>query len=346
MTEREYKEGAFLGLGYNSLTDKFCNTAIKLNQENVEIVNTGTNLSLNDYGQKVSFAFEVIESQTALADSLNISGSAFLRLGNHNLSGKINFFKQQTIKKEHTYILVKYLVENEKYRLKNPELKDEAKKILELYGEKEFIKKYGDEFIIGFGTGGEYIALIEAVSLSEERRTNLVGDIQTEIDFLIKKFEAKGSYNSESTKQSSEKSLRIKSYRVGCKNAGFTVNLEQIVQEINHLALDVKNSSIKYSLIFSDYDILEMPSVYNIITQELQEQKYALAKLGYKRMEHEMRLSHIINCLESNPNDDALLEAHRKINNRIIQIEDYARECIKYPEFVEEEKFKRLFDEI
>ena len=75
--------------------------------------------------------------------------------------------------------MVRYVVENESYRIKKAKLTEEAQKILKSHnGVEKFRKRFGDEYIVGFKTGGEYIALIKSLSVSKKEDEQSAANIQ------------------------------------------------------------------------------------------------------------------------------------------------------------------------
>lgn len=236
MVEREYIESAFLGQGYNSLTRELRNIAIEydpkdLTRENVEGTNPNDNQVIHNNRQKSLLYFKLINSVNELANSLNISaGAKFGFLSSHGaVSAKASFLKEQEINNQYFYVLIRYVVENESYRIKKPKLTEEAKKLLKSHnGVEKFRKRFGDEFIVGFKTGGEYIALIKSLSGSKREDEAFAADIQAQLNFIVARIGVEGSYNSQNSQRIDNRALEVASFRSGCKEFGFAVSLEEI----------------------------------------------------------------------------------------------------------------------
>ncbi len=371
MVERIYTEGAYLGLGYNSLTGEFRNRAIKVNSKNWENDQDLERETL----QKVYFSFEHITDEKMLANSLEISGSGFnktqagfdpfnsnSRFGSPinvgasaSFSAKARFFKQNSYNSSNTYILVKCLVENEKYRTVNHVLTDEASKILEAKdGVDRFQEKFGDEFVVGFSTGGEYLALIKASSSSEDSQTNLVADVRAEIEYHVKKLGFKADHESgidiggkiDKFQRNKNINLEVAVYRAGCQDIGhaFLISIEQIVQEVSILPAYVQETGgIKFTSLFSDYGTIIGEQNHQIISKELRRQKNAIADLNQKRNEDLYELSKIKQQLEMANYDSKPLEEKRNdITRRIYEINKYARQWTENHRLIDEEVLRDL----
>lgn len=367
MVEREHREGAYLGMGYNPLTGEFRNTAIKVDSR--KLIN---NQDLErEVQQKVYFSYEHITDEEMLANSLEVSGSGFNKTkagfdlndfglpvrGNANasFSAKGNFSNRRSWKNSHTYILVKCVVENEKYRIRNPALTQEARKILEgKDGVANFREKFGDEFIVGFGTGGEYFALIKASSFDAESQTHLAADIRAEVEFYLNKFgfeaEHKVGVNVDARVDNFQRNkhmdLEVSAYRAGCEDIGhaFVMSIEQIVKEVSSLPAYVKETGgIKFTSIFSDYGTITDVKDNQLVSKELRRQKNAIADLENKKREDLNKLFNIERQLEQGNYESQMIKNERnEIAERIYEIDKYIRQYIENPRLIDEEIIRGL----
>ncbi|MEM7556541.1 MAG: hypothetical protein AAF378_21065 [Cyanobacteria bacterium P01_A01_bin.84] len=367
MVERAYIEGAYLGIGFNSLTEEYRNRGVKVGSKNAA---NDSHLEREVF-QEVYFSYEHITDETMLANSLGISGSLFNKNragydfsdagwsfgGNASasFSAKAKFFSKRNWRSSYTYILVKCLVENEKYRLRDTVLTDEASKTLAGKDKVDrFREKFGDEFVVGFSTGGEYFALIEVSSFDTASQTNLVADVRAEIEYHLQKLGFDTEHETkidigakvDNFQRNKNMNLNVAVYRAGCQDIGhaFVMSIEQIVQEISILPAYVrKTGGIKFTSIFSDYGTIIGEQYQQIISKDLKRQKEAIARLGNKKQEDLNQLARIARQLEHVGYDSPSLKAERnEIIRRIYEIDKYARQCIDNPRSLDEEILRDL----
>ncbi|MBV6626183.1 MAG: hypothetical protein KI793_25145 [Rivularia sp. (in: Bacteria)] len=372
MVERQYTEGAYLGIGYNSLTGEFRNTAVKVDNKNVEN-NQGLEREIL---QKVYFSYEHITNEEMLANSVGISGSAFstakagfdfsnldsafessINAGaSKSFSAKASFLKRKNWNSSYTYVLLRCVVENEKYRINNPTLTDEALDILNRKdGVSKFREKFGDEFVVGFSTGGEYFALIEASSSEQESQTNFAADIRAEVEHYVQKYVFKAEHEAgmkigggvNNFQRNKKMNIGVTAYRAGCEDIGhaFIMSIEKIVQEISSLPAYVKKTGgIKFSSIFSDYGIMIGDKDNQIMSKELRRQKSVIVDLANKKKEDFNKLIQIELKLENANNDfkSLLIQEKEVITRRMYEINKYARQCIDNPKLIDDEVLRDL----
>lgn len=367
MVEREYREGVYLAIGHDSVTGKFRNRAIEVNSRNL----TNDRELEREVQQKVYFSYEHITDEKMLVNSLDLSGSGFKKAqtgfdfsdtgwsaqanAKVSFSAKAKFVANRNWKSSHTYILVKCLVENDKYRIKNPSLTNEAKKILEGKNSvANFREKFGDEFIVGFSTGGEYCALIEASSFDTQSQSSLVADVRAEMEHYVQKLNFKAEHGMgidisakrDHFQRNKKTNFEVSVYRAGCEDIGhaFVMSIEQIVEEISTLPAYVKKTGgIKFASIFSDYGTIIGDRNSEIMGIESTRLKNTIADLAEKKQKDSGELLKIEQQLENvNYESQSLTEKRNEITRRMYEINKYARQCIQNPRLIDDDLLRDL----
>jgi hypothetical protein len=163
MTVREFdsKQGMAYGSGFDSVAG---------NVRGDCVLRTEPELPLRVLGQEVEFKIRQITSSAELAKELSISASASLKSQFGSVSAKASYASQQNVNQFSIYLIAQVRVTNPARRLRDVKLTDEAWNLLEVKGAEEFRKRCGDEFLSGITTGGEYLAILQITTRSEEEK--------------------------------------------------------------------------------------------------------------------------------------------------------------------------------
>lgn len=144
-----------LGIGVNSAAQTIHSPAIAGVQLLPDIVGAG--------GQVVAFSIEQLSNTTSLSKQLNVSANASLKYastGSGSMSAQfVNNVKQNSFS---IYIVVRTVVTNAEriLDLSRIQLQDRAAKLW-VNNPNAFIEQYGDAFVYGIVTGGEFFGVLE-----------------------------------------------------------------------------------------------------------------------------------------------------------------------------------------
>lgn len=157
------------GQGFNSFTQEPMARAV----EDSDVVQP-----VGAVGQTVSYQLRQIEDASTLRKSLNISASASLAGGIGGGSAKSSFFNSLEIDSYALYIYVHVRVSNTSHVLRDYKLTDNAINFLKEYGKDGFFDNFGDEFVSGFTTGGEFIAILQINNRTVQEKTRTQASIE------------------------------------------------------------------------------------------------------------------------------------------------------------------------
>jgi hypothetical protein len=163
MAMRLYESGLVLGSGHDSISNEI---------HDVSVVRTP--LESLGGGQVVTFSLERVTSHEELAKKLDVSAEA--QMGNAvSGGGSIAAAFHNSIKVDNysIYLLVNVKVVNSHKKMTGLRLTTDAFDLLNVSGEDEFRRRYGDEFVVGATTGGSFFCLFQMHTHSEEEKTNL-----------------------------------------------------------------------------------------------------------------------------------------------------------------------------
>jgi hypothetical protein len=155
-----------VGRGYNSVKGEALGPCVKASSERLTTVG-GRGAQQTDYTMKHIDSFE------SLAESLNVSIAGAYGKGMFRGSAKAGLFQSKDVTTHSTYLLVSVKVANQTEVLERYEYEPEAKALLQAGNRAEFLARCGDEFVAARTTGGEFTAIVEFKSKSQEEKREI-----------------------------------------------------------------------------------------------------------------------------------------------------------------------------
>ncbi|MCW3793909.1 hypothetical protein OM416_20150 [Paenibacillus sp. LS1] len=225
MIETDYLNGMNLGLGYNTMTNSV-HPAVAL--DNINDIRAVVNAT----GQKVYFQLELLSNSLSLSEQLKMSASASLSYGTTSGSAKAQFissFKQNSFT---VYVLVRVHVENQQTLLDLTSAKMNDKVALmyatDIIG---FTNLYGDSFVYGILSGGDYFGVLEIESKSAEEYRSIKASLSGKAMFGVISGEAAGSFEREIRKITTSYKMKATIYRDGAEGVLQGISSDQLIQE-------------------------------------------------------------------------------------------------------------------
>lgn len=286
-------------------------------------------------GQTVYQEISYTRSTSDLAKFLSVSASASIKTATGGGSARAKFAKQIKINKFSVNLLVFISVENAQQILKLNDLRLTENGEAAYPDQNSFIKQYGDSFIYGQVTGGEYLAIIEISAESEEERKTISGKVDASGSTGVVRGSISAKMKNMLTDMSSEYSVNIKRMRIGGQGnlSEFTLDVdpETFLQEANTFPTAVLQFPVPISLITIPYQHLEHPD--EVSPFDRIEQEFVLRKLEEYRQGLNDCLTQLDFALahpDQFPGLDVPKTRQRKIevstmNDKVLQI---ARGCI------------------
>lgn len=215
-----------LGLGFNSASYELHPSPALDDVSTIRrVVNAG--------GQEVYFRIELANSTLSLTEQLNVSARASMKYGiTASGSAKTSFissFKQNSFT---VYLLVQVHVINEQTLL------DLSKSKLNLQAERlyasnpqEFIKQYGDSFVYGLITGGEFLGVLEIESSSASEFREIKANLSGKATYGLFSGDAKGTFEESLQKITSSYQMRATVLRQEGSNGLTQLTPEQLIKD-------------------------------------------------------------------------------------------------------------------
>jgi hypothetical protein len=266
--EFEQSEGMAYGVGFDSVSGVVRGDCV---------VRTEPESPVGVAGQEVVFKLRQITSSSELAKELNISASASLRAAFGKVSAKATYVSQQNINQFSVYLIADVSVTNPTRRMRDIKLTDEAWKLLELKGEDLFRDRCGDEFLSGITTGGEYIAILQITTKTEEERENVSVSVRAKGTGGTWSAGADFKFALESI--SKEYEVEVTSFQQGGDTTDVPDTVDEIIERAVNFPEQVEgNEAFAFSAFFQDYKALDLPDGRNPI--DVENQKRVIEKLA------------------------------------------------------------------
>ncbi|MGQ7105561.1 hypothetical protein ACUN13_14625 [Bacillus cereus group sp. Bce041] len=224
-SEVDYINGMNLGIGFNTATEDIHSPALFDVNSTREVPSAG--------GQEIFFKVELASSTESITEKMNVSAKASLKYG---MSGKgsarvafSNSFKQNSYS---IYVIVQVTVTNKQILLDlaNVKLKSEA---VSLYNQDQsaFIEQYGNSFVYGLITGGEFIGVLEISSSTTAELNEIRAGLSGQATYGVYTGSMSGSFQQALEKITSSYEMKATVYRQGGNSVLEEVTPEGMIQE-------------------------------------------------------------------------------------------------------------------
>jgi len=164
------------GMGFNSATMVFPGTALDFSPGSPDPAETG---------QVVGGNARIINSHEELMDRIGVSVAASGRYGLAAAKAKLDFSKTTGFNSSSTFVLAEASVLNPIVRGKNFHVNDTASHLLTAINLDGFKTAFGDSFVRGIKSGGEFFAVFRLTSLRQETQQQLAGSLTGEINGIV-----------------------------------------------------------------------------------------------------------------------------------------------------------------
>lgn len=260
--------GLSLGKGYDTVSGDI--------KTNLAVVGK-TSKPDDAIGQKGAFSFTLIQEHENFMSHLGIDigisgGSLLLRA-----SEKFNFVKNCKITTEAVLCVISFSAINSYESFDNPQLSPDAEELLQLNNLERFRQRFGNRFISGGFTGGEFYGCVKIQSENQEKSMKIANEIKASYGLFV----AKGHIKVE---KSIEEEIRKERIEIHTWQAGGTVKpattLQDVFDRATEVAKDVAGrKAVPVSVTLEEYSDLKLPND-NISFVEQQHAKKVMEKFG------------------------------------------------------------------
>jgi PASTA domain len=241
-----------IGMGFNSLSGKAVNTALDIGEITENKVAPG---------QQVQSQIFIVNSHEELMEKMGMSFEAQGRYGAFSGSLKAQFAESSSFNSTSTFLIARCIVTNSFIRAKNFRVKPEAEALLKSNRFDEFKTAFGDSFVRGLQTGGEFYCIIRITSLDTKKQSDLATTLQAEFNGLAASGSFKAQYNTANTSSSSKSEYMATMYQRGGKGDQIkpVIEIQEALQRMKDFPTFTLQNPIGYETEIANYNIIPLP---------------------------------------------------------------------------------------
>lgn len=265
-----------IGMGFNSDTGLAVGTALE-----------GFSIGVNPAapGAEVVASISVINTHEELQKSLGMSLEAHGRYGFFSGSAKAEFAESARYNSTSTFLVARVVVQNPLTRGKGFQVTVPARELLNPSRVAEFKTAFGDSFVRGLQTGGEFYAVVRITSVSEATQSSLAAALAAEMNGLM----ASGGFKAAFETANSNERTRTEFHAMMYQKAGSaaeiapTVGIDEVLRRYREFPSIAKASAAAYEAEIASYDTLPLPVPP---AQETEDFLFALADTREKKLRY------------------------------------------------------------
>lgn len=252
-----FRDGMELGVGMDDLTGQVGSLAA--------VTFTESGSSVGDGGMEAAYDTSLVTTAEQLYDQLNVNVSAEGRYGLFSAEGKFAFAEKSRFSSTATFLVARADVQASFVRVKDPAPVADAQQLVRDGKQDKFRQRYGDLFIRGVKSGGEFIAVLSITSGVKTEERELAVSLKASFDGIV----AGGSVSTDVTsRQESLKSrseIRVSMYQRGGSGdqISYVGTVEDVLARLKSFAASVRDNPKAYSVQAASYDTLVFPDEPN-----------------------------------------------------------------------------------
>ena len=332
MQERFFSPGMDIGVGVNLLTGEALVKGV-----------TGTVVPPDATGQRVESRIIRIEDISSLYTSLGVGVSASGSYMGFSASAKVDFADSCGFNEHSIYLLVSVVVTNTLTRMDSPALIPEASLLLENNKPDRFRERFGDVYVAGIHTGGEYFAVFQITGTDETEKESLSTLVSGAFSTIGASADLSVSIQKAKQESHSHLDMRVITFQNGGSDTSQDQDPGQIMAKAHNFAPSLQGNNahfaVAYSILPESYRTLDLPGdSANLI--DIENQKEMLAKNFSIRSQLMLLINNIDYILLSHTenrnefedfNVEALTEDRNRLAAEFDRITREASNCMRDP---------------
>lgn len=269
--------GEDIGMGFNSDTGLAVGTALKF------ATPTGV------VSQEASADVKIVTSHQDLMSSLHMSAGLEGRYAFASASLKTDFAHKTQYNSSSTFVVAKMVVNNVVTRGQNFTLDPDQRHLLDSNQMDVFNRAFGDSFVRGHYTGGEFYAVMRITSIDSKTESNLAFSLHGSVQGGVANVDFKADLNKANTQAETKSEFSVTFYQkggVGAEEIGTTLDIDDIKRRLKSFPNAVRDHAFPYFIEVATYDTIPLP----LPTKEQQEDfLIAIADADEKKLKYLQR---------------------------------------------------------
>lgn len=252
-----FVDGMELGLGIDDLTGDVGSLAA--------VTYNDATAAVGDEGMEARYDTSLVQTAEQMYQSVGVDVAAEGRYGLFSASGKFSFMEQSRFSSTATFLVARADIQRSFTRIKDPVPVDDAKQLVRDGKQETFRKRYGDFFIRGIKSGGEFIAVISITSSTTEDERKLAASLKASFDGLVASGSVSVKMQEEQQELRSRSDVRVTIYQRGGSGdqISYAGTVDEVLSRLKSFARSVQESPKAYSVQAASYETLVFPDAPN-----------------------------------------------------------------------------------
>ncbi|QEQ20453.1 PASTA domain-containing protein [Bacillus sp. BS98] len=241
-----------IGMGFNTQSGLAVGTALDVGEISENKVAPGS---------EVLAEITIINTHEEIMDKLGMSFGAQGRYGFFSASAKAKFSESTNYNSTSTFLVARCIVQNSFIRGKNFHLKPGLEEVLTTPPFDKFSTAFGDSFVRGLQTGGEYYCVIRITSFSESTQSELAAELKAEFDGIVTGIGFEAAYNKANANERTKSEFTATMYqRAGIgEEISPTISVKEAKDRFKQFPKIAKANPVAYETEIASYDTLALP---------------------------------------------------------------------------------------
>jgi hypothetical protein len=277
MGVRDFREFMDYGLGIDDASGNIRARAVD-HGDPVPVPETG--------GQTVLFRLHKSETVEDVHKAIGLSVDGAAAYGLFAASDKFDFAESSNFQTYSLFLVVAITVTNTSRHILDEKLVDAGKTLLGQgtdAGNKRFREEFGDIYIKGVETGGEFMAIVEIETRSDQEKQDISNKLEAGGFFGVGGADLASTFTSNFAQVTSNATLNINSFQRGGEGEGAVqqISVGALIEKARTFAIQVMQRPVSYRVQTQDYLALDLPTPPNVI--DLQNAKDVLQRYETQR---------------------------------------------------------------
>jgi hypothetical protein len=243
---------AVLGMGFDSIRGEFRSVSVE-----GDATNPGTT------GQAGNSVWKRVESWADISRELKIEAEASAQFGIAGGSAKFSFAEKMRTSSHFTTMIISVTASNPLTQIPRARLTTEARDLLKAGKTEQFGQRFGDMFIRGLRTGGEFYGFVQIVAKSKEMEKQISGEI--EANYATASAKVSSSFSEKI--QRGELSIAAYAWQTGGTVQAHT-NIDTMCEAARSFGQSVRDQSFTVGAIVDNYTELDLPDGPSPVARE------------------------------------------------------------------------------
>jgi hypothetical protein len=300
-------------------------------------VNSGPTKTVSASGMTVTYEFKEKTSLEDLYSALGIDVELAGRYAAVSASGKTRYANQVKFNSQSTFILARCIVENPYEQIENPQLLEPPGNLLKAGNQTAFQDQYGDGFVRGMLTGGEFHAVISITSSSKSEQEEVAVALQAKYGALIASGSLDGSLDDNTKNIVKRAKLDVSTFQRGGQGdqTAFAADLEAVMTRMARFPAACVSHPVPYTMDVATYKTIALPqgpSPFEIEAQALSLADYARDYLKLRQLANDVEFMQLYpNAFKTVPPPDTLNRWARLFATQLDDVVAKSAACAKDP---------------